>query len=955
MQKRENRNHTHKERKEKSHEHRKHHKTDPEDDSRQRSKLEDHKSTNQVRNAEPPNHHNIYHATETPLGGDNDYVRRWLAETREEAGDDELDTGEQTGNPRKENTLTRRHPQLLHDAREDSKRQHRPSKQKRRHASSSDSSILEEPAKVSLRLREKDNERGLEASKYAPRPSKRQRTVSNASAEDHVEDRHDPKEVFEKRARHKTREDRYEPKEASKKEGKHIEIKRSISKREKKSDRRKAAKKAGEDLMNNFISKNIGQERLTIRPSYGPGLFKNGRASSPAKRRGLPDLAFSEMEFLQHSNQNLQAAKNDRITSKSREKELLKISRVEEEISTFFQSKKMPLTEINSNRGHSPSATMLEGCRYNESNNENHREQERERSQSYEPPLYRARDSSGINHTSDSSVKDPRVSLAVTEPEKAPITTGLLSEKATTYVSWSETQLSTEGDCRPPRLDTSEERPRSPTPESVRRSIENTGIYRGTGIDTRRGMNTSPGKSLKRRRHVEEQYFSHTTSKPFTMTSGSRNPSSTPQGSSVARNLSSENRPHLALSRGGTERSRSGESQSISEAKPSRSPPKRFIIQHFDEKLGWHQKFCPKQQRRHSDVIDKERSTPKELRSTPINREQIAKDARIKRPSTTVPITRIIGNVSNSLDADKSVMEHQHGTRMMPARADQPMAAASSTKLPDPVHFEAPGRARGSEGRLLSNPQRLNEQGLTQNQALLDYRPPAQHEQGVERLDAPQFLQLEASRNPNNGGSGEGTPATCEIQKSPTLLGLPLRGGWNHQANSNIDSSTHLSPSLEAQSLFIRQTQRDYGWGVSHPQRGEQQHIWHTATITTAADIAPALEEHDDTMRVLQAEDLSANMDIFPESTSSYQNGLGNQDMNDLQMYHNHSAFELEDQSYLGASERWRDEYHLNSNSNDLLNVEAEIADYGDVNKHADWYHPEMQGTIREPMTQELD
>ncbi|KAH8648968.1 hypothetical protein BGZ60DRAFT_341503, partial [Tricladium varicosporioides] len=151
--------------------------------------------------------------------------------------------------------------------------------------------------------------------------------------------------VFEKRARHKTREDRYEPKEATKKEGRHM------SKWEKKSYRRRTAKKTGEDLMSNFTSKNIGQERLTIRPSYRAGLFKNGKASSPAKRRGLPDLAFSEMEFLQHSNYTLQAARDGKVTSKSREKDLRKISRVEEEISTFFQSKKMPLTEINSNRG----------------------------------------------------------------------------------------------------------------------------------------------------------------------------------------------------------------------------------------------------------------------------------------------------------------------------------------------------------------------------------------------------------------------------------------------------------------------------------------------------------------------------------------------------------------------------------------------------------------------------
>lgn len=71
-------------------------------------------------------------------------------------------------------------------------------------------------------------------------------------------------EVFEKRARHKTREDRYEPKKEKKSfEGKDWE-KRPRTKRAKKGDEKRAARKAGENLINNFTSKSIRQERLTV-------------------------------------------------------------------------------------------------------------------------------------------------------------------------------------------------------------------------------------------------------------------------------------------------------------------------------------------------------------------------------------------------------------------------------------------------------------------------------------------------------------------------------------------------------------------------------------------------------------------------------------------------------------------------------------------------------------------
>ena len=145
---------------------------------------------------------------------------------------------------------------------------HRPGRSKKRHRSSSDSSILPErlepagtiqPSKGDERLEE--NEPGVKH-----RASKRHRSKSSAASRASLNVRPREKETFEKRARHKTREDRYEPKVKSskvEKDDKERETRRSTSKRLKKNDRNKPKKDGGE-LMRNFSSKSIGQERLTV-------------------------------------------------------------------------------------------------------------------------------------------------------------------------------------------------------------------------------------------------------------------------------------------------------------------------------------------------------------------------------------------------------------------------------------------------------------------------------------------------------------------------------------------------------------------------------------------------------------------------------------------------------------------------------------------------------------------
>lgn len=145
-----------------------------------------------------------------------------------------------------------------------------PSRRKREHNTSPDSSLLEAPIGPKLKSQPRTISHiqiGYPAREEgSAQPGKKQKTehsVSGTSASSTVSPTL-KKKNFEKRARHKTREDRYEPKEKVKKRRNDEEGRRPRKKGEKKGDRNKAAKKAGEDLMRNFSSKSIGQARLTV-------------------------------------------------------------------------------------------------------------------------------------------------------------------------------------------------------------------------------------------------------------------------------------------------------------------------------------------------------------------------------------------------------------------------------------------------------------------------------------------------------------------------------------------------------------------------------------------------------------------------------------------------------------------------------------------------------------------
>ncbi|OBT75964.1 hypothetical protein VF21_05768 [Pseudogymnoascus sp. 05NY08] len=229
---------------------------------------------------------------------------------------------------------------------------------------SSDSSLIQ-PAyeREGLPLREKTigQVASEDQTRHTSKKAKKHRQHASSTTDDSQSEPDQPhrKETFEKRSRHKTNEDRYE----SKKARKHVDENEKPAKKKtikvKRGDAAKASRKAGEDLMNGFRPKNVSQDRLTICP--GTGIFKNGRASSPSRNRGLPDLAFSEMQFLKHSNRKPPESEKEVIISKSGQKTKRERERARNEISNYFVPVRQPLQEANINLGREASILPSDG------------------------------------------------------------------------------------------------------------------------------------------------------------------------------------------------------------------------------------------------------------------------------------------------------------------------------------------------------------------------------------------------------------------------------------------------------------------------------------------------------------------------------------------------------------------------------------------------------------------
>ncbi|KAI4281832.1 MAG: hypothetical protein L6R38_003386 [Xanthoria sp. 2 TBL-2021] len=208
-------------------------------------------------------------------------------------------------------------------------------RRKRKRKSSSSASFLEPSVYLNPSHGLDQGQKSLEPKKSQHQKQNIHIELSSRASSTIVDSPEKPAKTYERRSRHKTREDRYD----LQKDRKPDQTKEVKSKGHNKSKKkRKGVQKSGAALMQNFSAGNVETDRLTLKASVPAGLFGKGRASSPIRRKGLPDLTFSEVNFLNHGRGN----QEDNVWSKTKSKRRkeAKAADAEAEFSRFFASSK---------------------------------------------------------------------------------------------------------------------------------------------------------------------------------------------------------------------------------------------------------------------------------------------------------------------------------------------------------------------------------------------------------------------------------------------------------------------------------------------------------------------------------------------------------------------------------------------------------------------------------------
>ncbi|KAI1768348.1 hypothetical protein GGR53DRAFT_462600 [Hypoxylon sp. FL1150] len=273
---------------------------------------------------------------------------------------------------------------------------------------------------------------------------------------------------FEKRPRRKTREDKYE----TEKKKRHREGDNDANhsghqkKKHKKSEKKTMA--SSKNVVNNFTSGAVLNDRITVQPHLKPGLFDNGRTS---KKQPVPDLAFSEMQFLKHQKKGNQP----KALSRSRLREKRREDREMEQVSTFFLPPRADGNNHKLRHQHQGSGIHNDRIDFQRLNRQFGSEHSQEFSKSpTSDPRIRPRPYQTLR---DEDSGTPSVDFhEYTGDNQA-------SDKNTTYFTWSSSRYSPRGNAREDRTSPSiSDSAWTSTPEPIRRKLIATGVYRYTGI-----------------------------------------------------------------------------------------------------------------------------------------------------------------------------------------------------------------------------------------------------------------------------------------------------------------------------------------------------------------------------------------------------------------------------------------------------------------------------------------
>ncbi|KAI1259632.1 hypothetical protein F5Y18DRAFT_292407 [Xylariaceae sp. FL1019] len=283
-------------------------------------------------------------------------------------------------------------------------------------------------------------------------------------------------QTFGKQPRRKTKADKYDTKKQNDRKRRKLateqksiqDEKRTTEPPARKEKRKKKSGASGKNVMNKFTSEAVLNDRITVQHGLRPGLFENGRG--PRKGPVL-DLSFSDMEI---RKQGVQGTQPSKPLSKSQRQDRQREERQREQISSFFIApNNLPKAVVSYAEDHRDDEVSSDGhdgmelvherkhitspC---DSHSGNHHEEYQRHGR------HRERETSPV--MSSTRFHDCR-------PD---------SSRATSYLTWSSSSLNVPHDAqacvnKPPSLTG---QGRSETPETIRRAVVNTGIYRDTRI-----------------------------------------------------------------------------------------------------------------------------------------------------------------------------------------------------------------------------------------------------------------------------------------------------------------------------------------------------------------------------------------------------------------------------------------------------------------------------------------
>jgi hypothetical protein len=555
----------------------------------------------------------------------------------------------------------------------------------------------------------------------------------------------------------------------------------------------------------------------------------------------VPDLAFSEMDFLQRSKQTSSRKGEDKTLSRSREKEKRKAERAHEEISDFFKPNRAPLEDISANaRRTALSISVNEEPLISNtyiSNQRNSEEQTRPQSAG----ISCLRSSSRASFSNAPSA--PRaLAASLQDWSNNPDTASKRSGRAASYVTWSETQFSPGAIAAGRRMRDSDQCQASPTPEPIRRSIENTGVFRDTGIrtpnlcgplehaplETRNILNINP--LIKDKGTSSSGCESSTSTGDLSSKlSGSHRRHSVPRYEEF---MKDKTRQHQDEKQGISQQiyaERDGNIFGKKAPNAPNTPQGHTRIAFYYPGSGW-------REAEHS-ILDgglrteseKQIGTQEshEIRTlVRASREDVAQKARINLPSITVPLARTVKE--KALSAKTTVETADQQREDFP----QPTEAIEDVVLLDPLDTgeEQPKMAhsRNEKGASLTGLARpdLEERfraGQLGNSLQDDFISVDSNSQAVNRPRstllgneaAESSLNTTHSNVPRaetfdilNTNSESNTNNAAETAEN-SLTTLPVRGSWIGPRYGTLSRNSCLSPIIEEAPLYLHQLQRN--------------------------------------------------------------------------------------------------------------------------------------------------